>query len=87
MVCKEGTRETASQVHTRNVHKLRETNLKSIRKISVPVFTNGISKQSMWRALFFFFSPAEAKPALGRPQLPTCIWLRQVTALSSKKGS
>ena len=61
-------------------------NLKYIWKTSVPVFTNGISKQSMRRALFFLFSPAKDKPALGRPQLPTYIRLRQVTALSPQEG-
>lgn len=82
--CKEDTRETTRQMHAGNGHTyLRQLKPKHTWKTRVPVFANGISKQSMWRALFFLFSPTESQPALGRPQLPSYIRLRQVAALST----
>lgn len=78
------TRDHEASEQGNGHNHLRERNLKYLWKTNGMLFINGISKQSMGRALLPLFSPAEDTPALGRAQSPACIRLRQVTALSYK---
>lgn len=78
------TRDHEPSEQGNGYNHLREITMKYLWKNKGVMFINGISKQSMGRALLPLFSPAEDTPALGRAQSPACITLRQVTALSYK---